>query len=221
MSEADNSQTNKGLLANKIDMELSKTDAKRTHHKHSALFYGKVTSINPEYKYLYPAILGICLLTTFALVVALIRKQRRIKSQMNSASCVLLIHVAVALLDAMTMGFALAKVSYRFRTTEENNGFFTFEACKTMLVLERVSAISRTSSTWMTVILAVQRYLCVSRPFSTGKNIKGKSVWIYKMFVCFLMILFRVYRFFDLTFVSVIVSFNNVTATTCYARHAD
>ena len=53
MIEANNSHPNKGLLANIIEMELSKTDAKRTHDKHSALFYGKVTSINPEYKYLY------------------------------------------------------------------------------------------------------------------------------------------------------------------------
>ena len=218
MFEADNPQTNKGLLANIIEMEGRKTVAKRTHKKHSALFYGKVTSTNPAYKYLYPAILGICLLTTFALVVALIRKQRRIKSQMSNASCLLLIAVAVT--DAMTMGFALAEVGYRFKTTEENNGFLPFEACKTMLVLERVSAIPHASSTWMTVILAVQRYLCVSRPFSAGKYIKVKSVWIYIMFVCFLTILFHVYRFFDLTFLSVIVSFNNVTATTCYARHA-
>ena len=41
------------------------------------------------------------------------------------------------------------------------------------------------------------------------------------MFVCFLSILFHVYRFFDLTFVNVNVSFNNVSTTSCYARHAD
>ena len=219
MFEADNPQTNKGLLANIIEMEGRKTDAKRTHKKHSTLFYGKVTSTNQVYKYLYPVILGICLLTTFALVVALIRKQRRIKSQMSNASCLLLIAVAVT--DSMTMGFALAEVGYRFKITEENNGLLPFEACKTMLVVERVSAIPHASSTWMTVILSVQRYLCVSRPFSAGKYIKVKSVWLYIMFVCFLTILFHIYRFFDLTFVNVSVSFNNVNTTTCYARHAN
>ena len=200
------------------NMMVSQKDQKTKNLKHSTL-YGKVTSVSPVFKYLYPAVLGICLLTTIVLVFALSKKQRRDKSQMNKASCILLIAVAVA--DSMTICFALAEVSYRFRKTEENNGFLPFETCRTMFVLERLSAIPHAASTWITVILAVQRFLCVSKPFSAGKYIKVKSAWIYILLLCIVAIGFHIYRFFDMTFVSVNVSINNITITSCYARYVD
>ena len=90
-----------------------------------------------------------------------------------------------------------------------------------MFVLERLSAIPHAASTWITVILAVQRFLCVSKPFSAGKYIKVKSAWIYILLVCTVAIGFHIYRFFDMTLVSVNVSINNITITSCYARYVD
>ena len=202
-----------------IEMKFSKTDQTQIQSQNSAIFYGKVTSLDVSYKYLYPSILGLCLLTTFALVLSLVRKNRQIKSQMGKASCVLLITIAVA--DSITMGFALAETSYRFEKTEENHGFLPFQACKTMYVLERLSAVPHATSTWLTVFLAVQRYLCVSRPFSAGKYITLKTAWISVWIICLLSIALHIYRFFDFTFVSVNVRLNDVTIASCYAVYAN
>lgn len=103
------------------------------------IVYGHAMFVTPVYKYLYPLILGTCLLTTSMLAFTLSKKLRKLSSQMNKASCMLLFAIAAA--DSFTMCFALAEVIYRYVETDGNNGILLFGKCRVMLVLERLSAI--------------------------------------------------------------------------------
>ena len=179
--------------------------------------YGHRKDTNLEYKYVFPIIIGICLLTTLVLVYFLIQRLQKAKSKMNKASCLLLI--AVVVMDLLTMCFALAEICFLFSATSNNSGFIPVDKCRAMSVLERISAIPHAASTWVTVILAIQRFYCVSKPFSASKNITVRSSYIVIAVVSVFAILLHLCRFFDKTFVSVEVNVNNINLTSCQGYH--
>ena len=183
--------------------------------------YGKKTFADPVYKYVVPIVLAICLLIMFVFVYVLSKKLHKASSEMSKASCLLLLIIAAA--DVLTMAFALAEIGYLYEHTDTTLGLLPFSSCKTMLVLERLSAIPHASSTWFTVILAVQRYMCVSKPFSAGKYISLKSSCIYALIVGVLSIIFHVYRFFDSNFKEMIFpgKLDSLNITTCDKTYAE
>ena len=179
--------------------------------------YGNRKDTNSAYQYVFPIVIGICLFTTLVLVYFLIQRLRKAKSKMNKASCLLLI--AVAVMDLLTMCLALAEICFLFSATSDNNGFIPLTKCRAMLVLERLSAIPHASSTWATVILAIQRFFCVSKPFSASKIITVRSSYILIVVVSVFVLLLHICRFFDTTFVSVEVNVNNITTVSCQCYH--
>ena len=182
--------------------------------------YGKKTFADPMYKYIVPIVLAICLLIMFVFVFVLSKKLHKASSEMSKGSCLLLLIIAAA--DVLTMVFALAEIGYLYGHTDNTLRLLPFSSCKTMLVLERLSAVPHASSTWFTVILAVQRYMCVSKPFSAGKYISLKSSCIYALIVCVLSIIFHVYRFFDSNFEEIIFpgELDSPNITTCDKTYA-
>ena len=177
--------------------------------------FGTRMLVNTVYEYVYPIVIGICLLTMFFLVFVLCGKLRTSTMEMSKASCVLLIAVAIA--DILTMVFSVAEIAYMFSESRKNSNSLPFDSCRTTLILERLSAIPHVASTWFTVILAFQRYLCVSKPFSAGNYITVKSSMICIMFVSVFSVAMHVCRFFDKTFNHMNV-FNqrfNTTISTC------
>ena len=179
--------------------------------------YGNRKDTKLSYKFVFPIIIGICILTTIVLVYFLIQRLRIVKSKMNKASCLLLI--AVALMDLLTMCFGLAEICFLFSATSDNNGFIPLTKCRAMLVLERLSAIPHASSTWVTVLLAIQRFYCVSKPFSASKNITVRTSYILIAAVSAFAIMLHLCRFVDKTFVSVEVNVNNITIVSCQGFH--
>ena len=179
--------------------------------------YGNKRDTSSVYKYVFPVIIGMCLFTTIIFVYFLIQRQRKAKSQMNKASCLLL--NVVALMDLLTMCFALAEICFLFNAASNNSDFITLEKCRAMSILERLSAIPHAASTWVTVILAIQRFYCVSKPFSASKNITLRSSYIVVAVVSVSAILLHLCRFFDKTFVSVEVNVNNITIFSCQSYH--
>lgn len=180
--------------------------------------YGNRKYANPVYEYIFPVVLGVCLLTTVALVFLLVQRLRKTTSQMNKASSLLLI--AIALVDMLTICFGLAEIGHLFGVTKKNHGLLPPENCQTMLVIERLSAVPHAASTWFTVILAFQRYLCISRPFSAKKYITVKASCLCILVVSFLIVSLHIIRFFDKIFLSVYVKIGNTTSLTCYGKHA-
>ena len=134
-----------------------------------------------------------------------------------------MILIAIATADILTMGSSLAEISYLYKTTSKNSGFLPFSSCKTMYILERLSAVSHAISVWLTVILSFQRWLCVSMPFSTRRFINIRcsviSVTVTFVFVC----AFHIYRFFDRVFIKVAIPANSQSGKpigTCRSTHA-
>ena len=140
---------------------------------------------------------------------------------MSRASCLLLIYIAAA--DALTMLFAMAELIYLYSKTSDSDMLLPFSSCGTMLVLERLSAISHAASTWFTVILAIQRYICVSLPFLAGKYINVKLTTTVVFVVTLLTLSLHVCRFFDTQFSKISVEssyFSEFTTDSCKARYS-
>ena len=200
--------------------DVTDTESDSTHWYF--MVYGNKTFADPIYKNLVLVILGLCLVTTLAFVFILANRMNKSSSSMSKASCLLLISVAVA--DILTMVFAAAEIAFLYSETNRNNGFLLFDKCESMFILERLSAIPHAASTWFTVVLAIQRYLCVSRPFTAGKYISIKSSCIGLLLISFLTLSLHMCRFFDNTFVAVTfqiqMSSGNVTIETCHNEYA-
>ena len=177
--------------------------------------FGTRMHAHPVYEYAYPIVIGISLITMFFLVFVLSVKLKTSTLEMSKASCVLLI--AVASTDILTMVFSVTEIGFMFSETRKNNNTMPFDSCRTMLILERLSAIPHVASTWFTVILAFQRYLCVAKPFSAGNYITVKSSLICILCVSALSIAIHICRFNDKTFeqISVIHQKQNTTIHTC------
>ena len=203
-------------MNNTKDTEISRLDE-------NALIYGNKRFADLMYNYVVPTILGTCLVTTLIFTVILGKRLLETTSQISKATCVLLIAVAIA--DILTMASALAEIGWLFSQTNTNNMFLPPGSCRIMLILERISAIPHAASTWFTVILAIQRYMCVSRPFSAGRYVKIKSSCLYILTVCVLITALHLCRFFDRNFFSVHVhvsaSPENETINTCRSNYAD
>ena len=184
--------------------------------------YGNKMFAEPVYKHLVPIILGFCLMTTTVFVFVLGKRLRKSSSPLSNTTCLLLISIALA--DVLTMGCAAAEIVYLYSETNRNNGFLLFDKCKTMFILERLSAIPHAASTWFTVGLAIQRYICISRPFTAGQYINIKSSCVVLLFISFLTISLHICRFFDKTFtpvsIQVLASSGNETIETCVGKFA-
>ena len=210
----------KGLVVMRPEIEIifpENTPGSLVENVTAYNIYGNRKDTYSAYQYVFPVVIGICVLTTLVLVYCLIQRLRKAKSKMNKASCLLLI--AVALMDLLTMCFALAEICFLFSATSDNSGFIPLTKCRAMSVLERLSAIPHAASTWVTVILAIQRFYCVSKPFSASKYITVRSSYILIVVVSVFVILLHICRFFDNTFLSVEVNVNNKTIISCQDYH--
>ena len=194
---------------------------KSESEKHAKI-YGNKTFADPLYEKLVPIILGICLVTMLAFVLMLCIRLHASTSSMSRTSCLLLISVAIS--DTLTMCFAAAEIGYLYSETVENSGFLLPDKCRIMMILERLSAIPHMTSTWLTVILAIQRYLCVSRPFAAERYVSVKSSSILIIVVCCATLSLHLCRFFDKTFTNVVIhlptSFENDSIATCDDNYA-
>ena len=164
--------------------------------------FGDKRFANPAYKYVIPIILGLCLMATILFAGILSTRLRR-GSRMTRASCILLLFVAAA--DAMTMISAVAEVTYMYGQSLDNNMILPYSSCQIMMILERLSAVPHAASTWFTVVLAIQRYICVSFPFVAGKYITVKRSTMCVLIVSLVSIGMHLCKFLDTSFVEVLI----------------
>ena len=162
--------------------------------------YGNKSFAMSAYELVAPVLLAICLMTTLGFVGILL-KRTNAGSSLTRTSCILLISIAIA--DALTMMFALIELVYLYTERRGNYMYIPLESCNTMYVLERLSSIPHAASTWLTVVLAIQRYVCVSVPFQAVRYINTKSTVIYVTVIFFLSMSLHSYRFFDKVFTEI------------------
>lgn len=184
--------------------------------------YGKQTYVDPAYKYIYPAVLGVCLLATLFFILVL-GKQIRNASSMSRSTLIILL--SKGLTDVLTTGFALIEVCFLFEETTGTLGFLPFNSCNTLFVLERMPLAVHAASVWFTVVLTVQGYLCVLRPFGVRQYINVKSSVITVILIFVLTVVMYTFRFFDTVFLAVRIQnlppFTNKTIETCESKYAE
>ena len=181
--------------------------------------YGNKHFAIPSFRYIIPIALCVCLLTTIIFVCVLSKRVAK-GSSMSRASCILLLSIAAA--DGLTMIFAIAEVVFLYTNASGNELLLPLKSCSTMLILERLSAIPHAASTWLTVVLAVQRYICVCFPFDAKKVINVRQSTVYVLVVALFSVGLHGCRFFDTKFVVVNLessSENGVLIETCQARY--
>ena len=199
-------------------------DTKRKNGKYHAKrlnIFGNQSFINANYKYIYPIVLGICLGTTFLFILVL-GIQYRQGTRMGRSTLVILIAIATA--DTLTMVSSLAEISYLYKTKGENYGFLPFSSCKLMYVLERLSAVPHAISVWLTVVLSCQRWLCVAMPLTTRRFVNIRCSVISVIVTIVTVTVFHVYRFFDRIFIKVTIltdSLSDKPIETCRSSHAE
>ena len=180
--------------------------------------YGNQQFIIPAYEYIYPIILSLCLGTTLVFVYVL-GKQFKISTPIGKAT--LVIFVAIAVADIFTIGSSLAEISYLYIKTRANSGYLPFTACKTMYILERLSAVPHAASVWFTVVLAIQRYVCVSNPFKTKRFVNVKSSIVCVSLIFTIVLALHIYRFFDVGFYKVTFFNPNLSEKPIETCHSD
>ena len=169
--------------------------------------YGYQPYLDPAYQYIYPVLLGTCIGTTLILVIVLI-KQFQTASGMSRASISILMAIAVS--DALTTGFGLSEVCYRFSETSGNPGFLPYRSCNTMFIIGHLSGVVHEASVWLTVVLTTQRFICVSRPFFARRRINLRVSMISIAAIFAVILSFHIYRFFDRSFVKVVLQQSNI-----------
>ena len=199
--------------SSKVNMTLD------DYHNEHLRVYGDRTFAEPIYKYMYPIVIGICLLTTIVLLIILF-KRVLIGSPMSRAAFHLLAAIATA--DVLTLLLALTDFQYQYNIMDENM-FLPFDSCETVLILERLSAVSHAASTWLTVIVAIQRYVCISKPLIARKYIHANCSLICVVVVTVLSVAFHICRFLDRRFVKIyfpLPSVPNDKILTCQIEYA-
>ena len=198
-----------------------KKNVKRMDSDKRLSIYGNQSFINLRYKYVYPIVLGVCLGTTILLVLVL---GIQFRQGTRMARSTLLILIAIATADVITMGSSVAEISYLYKSTGENHGFLPFSSCKIMYILERLSAVPHAISVWLTVVLSCQRWLCVAMPLTTRQFVNIRCSVISVTLTLVTVTAFHVYRFFDRVFLKVTIPANfqfGKQIETCRSAHAD
>ena len=162
--------------------------------------YGDKTLATPGYNYTVQITAVICLVTMIFLVVML-SKKLRVGSSMSRSTYFLLLSIVVS--DSLILILAIAKAVYLYSYTDGRDIILPFHSCGAMLVLERLSVIPRTASTWFTVLLVIQRYICVAMPFVDGQYMNTNKSVISVVVVMVLTTGLHMCRFFDTQFVKI------------------
>lgn len=118
----------------------------------------------PIYGYLVPAVIVTTMLTNSFIVVVLSRPQLR-----SPTNCLLLaISVTECLTGLVSLPWFLYYYTFQGYKKEIRDGFPAFWCRSFMYFSDIVPTIMHTAAIWLTVYLAIQRYVYVSRP--TGVN---------------------------------------------------
>ena len=160
--------------------------------------YGDKTLTMPGYNYTVQITAVICLVTMMFLVVML-SKRLRVGSSMSRSTYFLLLSITVS--DSLILILTIAKAVYLYSQTGGWDIILPFHSCGAMLVLERLSVIPRAASMWFTVLLVIQRYICVAMPFVDGQYMNTNKSVISVVVVTMLTTGLHMCRFFDTQFV--------------------
>jgi len=136
--------------SNKICRKLSQTDCLMP-------FMAKRLEISvPIYGYISPPVIVLTLVTNSLICVVLLRRGMRTATNLLLA--------AMALSDMLT-GLCPLPCFVYFYTLGANRDWVPYNWCAAYIILtDRLPTVFHTASIWLTVALAVHRYICVCKP---------------------------------------------------------
>jgi len=148
--------------------------------------------------FLSPILVGITLITNVCVCAVLVRPN------MRSATNVLLVAMAVS--DTLT-GICPLPAYFRFFTfgsDEERRDWLPHGWCLIYYCLtDHLPTIFHTASIWLTVSLAIQRYICVCRSVNARRMCTAQNSLRVVAVVYATACLYQVSRFFELTYIPV------------------
>lgn len=167
----------------------------------------------PLLGYSMPFLLVITIVANTLIVVVLSKKHMR--SPTN------LVLMAMALSDMFTLLIPAPWLFYSYTLGNHYKPLYPVGACYAFCYMfEVIPALFHTASIWLTLALAVQRYIYIchahlATTYITLPRVKKGIIWIY-----FLATLHQSTRFFDREISSMAVPWENGTAMVCYEHMA-
>ena len=134
------------------------------------------------------------------------------KDRGNEVATFLLQALAIADNSCLIISFVTLSVLYGLLT------FINVDLLRTELLpylykyVEPCAHMAQTATIWMTVLLAVNRYIAICRPFDTSRLSTSRTARIHVALVFAFSILFNIPRFFQFDIEKMVV--NNVTVVT-------
>lgn len=162
----------------------------------------------PMYGYIMPLLLVVTIVANTLIVVVLSKRHMRTPTN--------LVLMAMALSDMFTLLFPAPWLFYAYTLGNHDKPFYPVVTCYSFFYMHEVFPnLFHTASIWLTLALAVQRYIyvclpVVARTWCTLPRVKKGILWIYLF-----AILHQSTRFFDHNFVSITIERDNRTMWVC------
>ncbi|XP_043200115.1 sex peptide receptor-like [Amphibalanus amphitrite] len=162
----------------------------------------------PLYGYVMPFLLVVTIIANTLIVVVMNRRHMRTPTN--------LVLMSMAISDMLTLLLPAPWLLYLYTFGNYNRPMDSVYACYAYVTLtETLPSLFHTSSIWLTLALAVQRYIyvchaAVARTWCTGPRVLKAVVWIYV-----LSLLHQSTRFFDRSFVLEEIWFEGEVTYSC------
>ncbi|XP_037072830.1 sex peptide receptor-like [Pollicipes pollicipes] len=162
----------------------------------------------PLYGYVMPFLLVVTIIANTLIVVVMNRRHMRTPTN--------LVLMSMAISDMLTLLLPAPWMLYLYTFGNYNKPLDSVYACYMYVTLtETLPSLFHTSSIWLTLALAVQRYIYVchaaaARTWCTAPRVIKAIIWIYMV-----SLMHQSTRFFDRSFTTVEIIYQGRVATSC------
>ncbi|XP_052873722.1 sex peptide receptor [Anopheles cruzii] len=168
----------------------------------------------PLYGYCTPALLLITLTANSLIVIVL--------SKRSMASPTNFVLMAMALCDLFTVLFPAPGLLYMFTFGNHYKPLSPVAVCYAWNALNEIlPAMCHTASVWLTLALAVQRYVYVCHPPAARTWCTIPRVKKYIAYICIAALVHQSTRFFDKSYSLVTIEWNGHQTNVCHIETAD
>ncbi|KAG8178012.1 hypothetical protein JTE90_011644 [Oedothorax gibbosus] len=150
----------------------------------------------PLFGYLMPFLLFVTIVANTLIVVVLAQRHMRTPTNM--------VLLAMAISDLLTLLFPSPWYFYMYTLNNHSKILYPPAACYAYhSMIETIPAFFHTASIWLTLLLAVQRYIYVCHPTTARTCCTLPKVWSAMAWIYFFALVQQSTRFFDRVFKSV------------------
>ncbi|GFS57303.1 sex peptide receptor [Trichonephila clavipes] len=168
----------------------------------------------PLFGYMMPFLLLITLIANTLIVIVLAQKHMRTPTN--------LVLLAMAISDLLTLLFPAPWYFYMYTLNNHSKILFPTALCYAYhCMIETIPAFFHTASIWLTLLLAVQRYIYVCHPTTARTCCTVPKVWNAMGWIYFFALIHQSTRFFDRIFQSIRFRWEGELHEGCMSMTAD